>query len=170
MSDGLSYRLKLRRIEPSGTTIHLRATPEECSSLAIRLDLPAIARLDGQFHLQPVPGGIVLATLDMIAEVTRISVISLEPFPASVRETARLRFVPAEGEELDDLVDPEAPDDIPYTGDVLDLGAALAEQLALALDPYPRGPNEALSVPVPEPQGKTAFSSLTRLRGPADRK
>ena len=170
MSDGLSCRLKLRRIERSGIIIDLRATPEECSALATRLDLPAIARLDGQFHLHPVPGGIVLATLDMIAEVTRISVVSLEPFRASVRESARLRFVPADAEEVDDLVDPEAPDDIPYTGDILDLGAALAEQLALALDPYPRRPDETLSVPAPEPQAETAFAGLTRLRGPVDRK
>ena len=103
MSEGLSCRLKLRRIEPSGSMIDLRATPEECLSLAERLDLPAIARLEGKFHLQPTPGGIVLATLDLIAEVTRISVVSLEPFPASVRESAQLRFVPAEAEEADDL-------------------------------------------------------------------
>ncbi len=170
MSEGLSCRLKLRRIEPSGSTIDLRATPEECLSLAERLDLPAIAWLEGKFHLQPTPGGIVLATLDLIAEVTRISVVSLEPFPASLRESARLRFVPAEAEEDDDLLDPEAPDDIPYTGETLDLGAALAEQLALALDPYPRRLDETLSAPAAEPRSETAFAALTRLRGPADRK
>ncbi len=170
MSHGLSYRLKLRQIEPPGITVDLRAMPEECLALAARLDLPAIARLEGQFHLQPVPGGIVLATLDLIAELTRISVVSLEPFPASVRESAQLRFVPAEAEEADDLVDPEAPDDIPYTGDTLDLGAALAEQLALALDPYPRRPDETLSPPAAEPRSETAFAALARLRGSADRK
>ena len=51
-----------------------------------------------------------------------------------------------EGEEEEEL-DPETlegPDDIPYADDMIDLGAALAEQLALALNPYPRKPGAQL--------------------------
>ena len=47
-----------------------------------------------------------------------------------------MRCVPA-GQESDDA-DPEAPDEIGYADGMLDLGEAAAEQLALALDPYPR--------------------------------
>ena len=54
----------------------------------------------------------------------------------------QLRFVPV-GAESDDT-DPESEDEIPYAGGVLDLGEAAAEQLALALDPFPRKPGAAL--------------------------
>ena len=41
-------------------------------------------------------------------------------------------------------MDPEAEDEIPFASGVLDLGEAAAEQLGLALDPYPRQPGVAL--------------------------
>ena len=46
------------------------------------------------------------------------------------------------GEERDD--DPESIDEIPYEGSTIDLGEAAAEQLALALDPYPHKPGATL--------------------------
>ena len=80
------------------------------------------------------------ATLEMQARVTQNCVVTLEPFEARIEERSALQFVPArslpEGEEEE--LDPESlegPDEIPYINDVIDLGAALAEQLALALDP-----------------------------------
>jgi uncharacterized metal-binding protein YceD (DUF177 family) len=164
MSDGPTCLLALRRIPPAGTTIVLRATPAECLALAGRFDLPAIARLEGRFTLQPEPGGGVAATLELTAEITQISVVSLEPFAVTVHEAARLRFVPAEETPDDDLIDPTAPDEIPYSAETLDLGAALTEQLALALDPYPRRPDEAAQAAPAAAESQSAFTALARLR------
>ena len=125
------------------------ASAEDCAALAALYGLPAILLLRGEFWLRHERGGVITAQLHMQAKVTQICVVTLEPFEARIGEQSKLRFVPAqslpesEGMELDAEA-LEGPDEIPYAGDVLDLGAALAEQLALALDPYPRKPGAAL--------------------------
>ncbi len=70
--------------------------------------------------------------------MVQVCVVTLDEFAQPVQERFTVLFVPAGTETEDD--DPEAPDQIPYEG-VIDLGEAAAEQLALALDPYPRRPD-----------------------------
>jgi hypothetical protein len=118
-------------------------------ALARLYGLEGIALLRGAFVLRHEQGGAIAATLAMQARVTQTCVVTLEPFETRIDERSTLRFVPArtlpEGEEEE--LDPETlegPDEIPYTNDMIDLGAALAEQLALALDPYPRKPGAEL--------------------------
>ena len=65
-------------------------------------------------------------------------VVSLDPFDADVVETFTIRFVPR-GTEQEEL-DPDSDDEVTYQGGLLDLGEAASEQLALALDPFPRIP------------------------------
>ncbi len=72
--------------------------------------------------------------------------MTLESFDALILETFRVLFIRA-GTETEDL-DPEADDEIPYEDDVIDLGEASVEQLALALDPYPRKPGAELPADV----------------------
>jgi uncharacterized metal-binding protein YceD (DUF177 family) len=79
---------------------------------------------------------------ELEARVTRVCVVSLDEFETAVAEEFRVRFVPA-GLESDEI-DPDADDEIPYAGGEIDLGEAAAEQLALALDPYPRMPGVEL--------------------------
>ena len=84
---------------------------------------------------------------DQQAQVTQLCVVTLEPFEAGIEEQVELRFVPAAKIEEEEELPPESlegPDEIPYENDVIDLGEALAEQLALALDPYPRKPGAVL--------------------------
>ena len=69
-------------------------------------------------------------------------VVSLDEFESVVQEDFAIRFVPA-GQETD-AMDPEAEDEILFDGTMLDLGEAAAEQLGLALDPYPRQPGVEL--------------------------
>ncbi len=119
------------------------------AALASLYKLAGIALLRGAFVLRHEQGGTIAATLEMQARVTQTCVVTLEPFEVRIDERSVLRFVPArslpEGEEEE--LDPErleGPDEIPYINDLIDLGAALAEQLALALDPYPRKPGAEL--------------------------
>ncbi|MGI4747246.1 MAG: DUF177 domain-containing protein, partial [Janthinobacterium lividum] len=78
----------------------------------------------------------------LAARLTRTCVVTLEEFPVVVAEQFMVRFVPAEpGDEQADVeLDLDADDDVPYDGTTIDLGEAAIEQLALALDPYPRKP------------------------------
>ena len=157
---------------------HIRETAQEHvlladaatrAELATRFGLPGIALLRGVFVLRHERAGVIAARLSMVAEVTQICVLTLEPFDARVEEVCELRFVPAqslpeaEGVEFDPE-SLEGPDEIPYTADLLELGEALAEQLALGLDPYPRKPGAAL----PEEFSGERASPFDVLKGRKD--
>lgn len=132
----------LARIGPQGAEVTVTAAAEECAALARRFRLPAIAALTCRFRLRREPAGVVVGEGELAAEITEVCVVTLDPFPASVGESFIVRFVPepAASEEIDI----EAVDEIPYSGDSIDLGEAAAQQLALALDPYPRKPGAEL--------------------------
>jgi hypothetical protein len=152
LSEIFSRRMKAAPIGTVPVSRRIEAEAAERAMLAETFGLPAIASLAGDFTLvSPASsGGVIEASLALTARVTQICVVSLEPFDANIAETARLRFIPAAKfrEDSDSAeIDPETlegPDELPYSGDVIDLGAALAEQLALALDPYPRKPGAKL--------------------------
>jgi hypothetical protein len=145
MTIDLSRPISLSRIGPGGLTILVQATPEECVALASRMGIPAIQSLECRFHLTPREDqgpdvqGSIYAEGRLHAQVTRECVVSAEDFETAVEDEFAICFVPS-GRERDDadLPDPDLPDEIPYDGDTIDLGEAAAEQLGLALDPYPR--------------------------------
>ena len=165
-----SRRIPVSRIGAGGLEQDVAASAAECRALALRLQLPAVASLSCRFRLSPPLAGQVAAEAELRAEVTQLCVLSLEPFEAVVSERFTLRFVP-EGAEEDDI-DPESADEVGYAGDSLDLGETAAEQLALALDPYPRmpglaSPTHAAPEALGEPDPPHPFAALARLgRGP----
>lgn len=130
------------RIGPHGHAAEIKATAPECVAIAVRLLLPAVASLRCHFQLHPQPGGRIAVSGTLNAVLSQICVVTLEPFSAKIEEKFRIRFVP-EGRESDDP-DPESDDEVPYSGAEIDLGEAAIEQLALALDPYPRAPGATL--------------------------
>lgn len=123
------------------------ATAAECGAIAARLRIPAVGALACRFRLTALGHGVVAAQGTLRARVTQECVVTTEPFEAEVQEEFRVRFVPeasfVEPEE-DDLLDLDADDELPYRGSHIDLGDAAVEQLALALDPYPRMPGAEL--------------------------
>lgn len=131
----------LDRIGAQGAVIAVAARPDELRALATRMQVPAVARLACRFTLRRAGPSVIEATGELDAEVTQVCVLSLEEFSQPVRESFAVQFVAA-GTETSDP-DPQSPDQVPYTGHKIDLGEAAAEQLALALDPYPHMPGAA---------------------------
>ena len=87
--------------------------------------------------------------------------VSLDEFDGMVEDRFTVHFVPSGTE--DEEPDPDAPDQVPFEGSAIDLGDAAVEQLALALDPYPRRPGAVLPSEVGSGlQG--AFAALAALR------
>ena len=153
--------LALDRIGAEPFEMEVEASPAERAALATRFALPAIPTLACRFRLTRVPGGEIDAEGDLRARVVQTCVVSLEDFEADVEERFSVRFVRAGSESEDE--DPESTDEIPYEGGTIDLGEAAAEQLALALDPYPHKPGAAL----PESGGDEAsgpFAALAAFR------
>jgi uncharacterized metal-binding protein YceD (DUF177 family) len=140
-----SRPIRATHIHGDPQTHELVADAPALAALAARFGLPGIAALSGRFVLQHERGGMIAASLTMQASVTQLCVVTLEPFAADIAEQVELRFVPAakSDDEEEEVLAPESlegPDEIPYEEGIIDLGEALAEQLALALEPYPRKP------------------------------
>jgi hypothetical protein len=147
MSAMFSQKLRISRLGPVPQVHEVVADAQSRAALAAAFGLPDIARLNGVFSLTQRRDGIIDAELRMDARLTQTCVLTLEPFEATIAEAARLRFVPDSALAAPITLDPQTldgPDEIPYTGESIDLGAALAEQLALSLDPYPRKPGAVL--------------------------
>ncbi len=155
--------VSLDRIGAHGLDMTVRATAAECAALAERMKVPAVGELTCVFLLIRESRDVVAARGHLHAVVTQTCVVSLEDFEATVEEVFQVRFVPA-GEETDDI-DPEADDEIPYEGNIIDLGEAAAEQLGLALDPYPRMPGAELpdADDAARPHPFAALAGLRRL-------
>jgi uncharacterized metal-binding protein YceD (DUF177 family) len=162
MTSELHRPVPLDRIGPDGLDFEVVANEAECAALARRMLLPSITALSCRFHLRREGHSVCVAEGHLRARILQTCIVSLEDFEVTPEEHFRLRFVPA-GEESED-VDPESDDEIPYEGRSIDLGEAAAEQLALALDPYPRMPGAALPESEEEPEPHP-FAALARLRG-----
>ena len=135
----------LDRLGSATQEVALRAGPEECAALAGRLGLAGLQRLEAQLTVEGRPAlGLVILRGRLEAEVTQVCVVSLEPFEARIEERfeQRYRLERAQDAEAEESLSPEAPDPLPEEG--LDLGEEVAQQLSLALDPYPRRPGAAL--------------------------
>jgi Large ribosomal RNA subunit accumulation protein YceD len=122
---------------PGGIEVSLEATPEERRRLAERFDLLSIDRLVGQARLERCGEGVIGLRGRLQAEVVQACVISLEDVRSMVDEAFECRFTrPGAVPELAWDQDIE-----PLAGTELDIGEIFAQQLALALDPYPRAPD-----------------------------
>lgn len=156
--------------------VEVAADPAECQALAARFGLPAIASLalDGELSWNDNTS---LYTLDgrIRAAVTQECVVTLEPLEATIDAGFQRLYTPVPPREdrdgAGDLVvdtDTDDPPDV-LTDERLDIGEVAAEQLALALDPYPRKPGAELDEAY-SGKGKAAeenpFAVLARLKRP----
>lgn len=134
-------------IEPwpeGGIAFEVQAEPRELAALARRFGLLELSMLRGRGRLEREPGGLEIRLEGWLeAEGVQECVVSLEPVPASIREPIERRYRPVEapGEtaaDEDAWIEPEEEEAEALLGSRIDLGEALAEHLALCLDPYPR--------------------------------
>jgi uncharacterized metal-binding protein YceD (DUF177 family) len=123
--------------------------------LVLEPDADACRRLSGRFAITAIPamqakvqlvrdGARVTAHGRLTADVIQTCRVCAEDFPVRIDEPIHLRFVPPGGEAvLDEEIELTAEDcdEIVYEGSAFDLGEAVAQTLALAIDPFAEGPN-----------------------------
>jgi uncharacterized metal-binding protein YceD (DUF177 family) len=122
--------------------VRLEANEAERTALAQRFGIVAIARLTAEVALEPVKGAI-LAVGQLTADIVQSCAVSAEDVPVAVAEPLSLRFVPERSPgRPDEEVELEADDldEIEFSGTQFDLGEAVAQSLALAIDPFLEGP------------------------------
>jgi uncharacterized metal-binding protein YceD (DUF177 family) len=160
-----SYPVRAGAITEASRAFDLQADEPSRAALAARFGIPSIGALTGRFTLAHDQGGVILGELALKARVTLTCVITLEPFEMKLAETARLRFVPGASPVELDPETLDGPDEIEFDGETIDLGEVLAEQLALALPPYPRRPGAVLPAAA-EDETAHPFAGLRALRKP----
>ena len=139
MIEDFAHRLTLDRIR-DGERIDLAADEAERRAIAERLDVPSIDRLDAHASLAR-DGATVRATGRVAASLEQRCVVTGEPVAAHVDEAFDIAFVPEpRAGDLPEEVElrPEDCDVVFHDGVAIDLGTAIADTLALSLDPYPR--------------------------------
>jgi uncharacterized metal-binding protein YceD (DUF177 family) len=121
--------------------VTIAADPAERSALAARFGLLSIARLEARFALRKDAAGI-RARGHLDAVLVQSCVVTEDPLPVTLSEDFDLRFVaePDAPEEDEIELSEDACDVVFFSGGTIDLGEAAAETMALALDPFPRGP------------------------------
>lgn len=124
--------------------VRLSATKAECAALAARFGFASLDRLEADYSLTR-EGRVVLATGELRAALAQPCVATAEPVAEKVREQFTIRFVPeteietfTTGAESEIEIDAEGADIVAYTGERFDIGEAIAETLALCVDPFPR--------------------------------
>ena len=128
--------------QAEGKAAHLEASEAERRALAARFDLVAIERLEADITLDR-KDRVVEAQGTLSADIVQSCAVSAEDLSVAVREKVRFRFVPeARHATPDEEVELDADDcdEIEYAGSQFDLGEAVAQSLALAIDPFLTGP------------------------------
>lgn len=140
MTPEFSRPVRIDTLGEGGRSVSIEADDTERAALAARFGLIALDALSAEAALRR-EGDLLFAEGRVKASVIQACVASGAPVPAKVDEAFSLRFVPeAEaGEEIE--LDAEDFDTIDYAGGAVDLGEAVAETLALSLDPFPRSPD-----------------------------
>ncbi|HEY7610899.1 MAG TPA: hypothetical protein VIF14_16845 [Alphaproteobacteria bacterium] len=141
-----SRRVDVSRMGRLEHRMEIKANEEERAALARRFDLVALTELAAALVLKKRGDGIVEVTGRWHARLAQRCVVTLEPVPADLADEVRLFFGGAAragkaqpaADPLDDEGWPE-----PIEGGVIDVGEAVVQLLAVALDPYPRAPGVA---------------------------
>lgn len=134
-----SRPIDLARIASVETVHEISATPAECSALARRFGLLGLARLEARIRLRRSHAGTQLHLAGHLsADVTQACVVSLEPVDNHVEEDFTVVYgeLAADADVSVDVDEGSAVEPLPVGS--LDIGEAVAQELALALDPYPR--------------------------------
>lgn len=143
MTNGLQLFVSLKDLAGEPVRFDLRASAAQEAELRRRFGLIGLEALQAEGTIYPLQGGTGLHVDGRIrAQVTQNCVVTLEPVEQTVDEKFSLEFG-ATLDVLDEatgemviLPDQEQPEPMPADG--LDVGELVAEQLALAIDPYPR--------------------------------
>ena len=170
-----SRPVQVDRIGREGLDLDIEAKADERAALARRFGLISLASLTAHCRLRPVAGGMIELTGMLKAELEQECVVTLEPVPARIEEPFEARYAldvarfhAAGSGELIDMEAEDPPEAI--DSGTIDLGEAVAQQLAVVLDPFPRAPGVVFSggdaaEDQPEDEAKKPFGVLAQLKG-----
>jgi uncharacterized metal-binding protein YceD (DUF177 family) len=139
MIDRFAHQLRLDQIR-DGARLDLIADDAERSAVARRLRLSSLDRLEAHAALTRT-GDVIRAEGRIVAALDQSCVVTGDPVAAHVDEHFAILFVPEPPVAVPDEEVELGQGDLDvvfHDGAAIDLGGAIADTLALSLDPYPR--------------------------------
>jgi uncharacterized metal-binding protein YceD (DUF177 family) len=138
----LAWDIEIVDVPASSPEIRKIATTADCTALAGALDLLACESCSATYRVRRLAGDRYGLRGTLTADVVQACVITLAPVHETVSATFDVEFRPADeaaaaggAVDLDDETDIE-----PIEGHRLMVGRVIFEELAAALNPYPRRP------------------------------
>lgn len=138
-----SRPVKLDQAVANAAGTHIEANATERAAIAARFGLLSLDRLDADYTLGD-ESGVLMARGHLRAALAQPCVATGEPVPETIDTPFVIRFLPEpeEGDPEEEMeLSAEECDTVFFTGASIDMGEAVAETLALALEPYPRAPD-----------------------------
>ncbi len=154
-------------VPESGRAFEFIADEAERLRIAEWLNIPAVASFAVRGRLTPQAKGAFLVEAAFEAALTQSCVVTLEPVAARVSGAfTRLYGDSALAPQRHVIFDEEEPNPPePIFGNSIDVGAATAEELSLAMEPYPRKEGVALeSAEEGAPARENPFAKLAVLK------
>jgi len=145
-TDYLVPPLDVSAIQPKGFDFAVTFDQELRDRICDELDVVSIEEVTAKGHAWPVGKGIELQFL-LHARLTQTCVVTLEPMGSHVDEQVSLQYMPeTSAPAVTEIVEIDGEDDPPepLIGDLIDIGSAVLEHLALSIDPWPRRPDAEL--------------------------
>jgi uncharacterized metal-binding protein YceD (DUF177 family) len=169
----------LDRMGAAGAAVEIAPSESERTALAKRFGFLGLPAFSARVTVDCRPGGQVVVEGRLRGRIVQACVLTLDPVAQDLDDTFRIVFK----QDMADERDPESGEAVlnsqadapePLTGNMLDVGEIVAEQLSLAADPYPRRPGAKLEDVLPKPrhggrkgqseQRRHPFAGLAALR------
>ena len=154
------------KVERVPQTFRFKATEMECKRLAERLGISAVESLDAEIVVQRAADGRSYKLRGSLsATVVQDCVVTLDPVTLPVHAEFDMSFAPSVRSGTPAVADDEAEIWIGAIGDDppeplkdgrIEAGEVVVEELALALDPYPRAPDAELPTAYRDVEGPAA--------------
>jgi uncharacterized metal-binding protein YceD (DUF177 family) len=162
----------LGRLARAGDEVTITAKPNELLQIAEWLEVRALNRLTARVSLKKLSDVSFSYVADLRAEVTQDCVVTLEPVHSAVERSIRRELHYDESGSLESQVSVDSDleaDDVREEISTLqyDLAAPILEELALAIDPYPRASGVTFSPPSDQDGApESPFAVLKNLKKP----
>ncbi len=162
--------LPLNDVRKEAVRRHLVADEAARARIAKVLGLDKLIALDAEITVKPWLDGVEIGGT-WTARVEQTCGVTLEPFESALDGRLQIRAVPegsqalavTEDHEVEmDLESDDPPDMI--SGDHVDLGTYVVEDLSLAIDPFPRKPGVEFKQPDSGAE-ISPFAVLAKLKG-----
>jgi uncharacterized metal-binding protein YceD (DUF177 family) len=160
--------VRLDQVGPQPFRQRIEATPDERERLSRRFDLLSLDRLTATVDLYRQSGGGIRLEAAFEADFVQSCVVTLEPVAGVISDRFLLVYGPPEMESREIASGGDEAAFEPLVGDAIDIGEAVAQELSLALPPFPRDSAASMDIEFAEMPGAGSFEPLASLRRPTE--